>query len=60
MHRRKRGYYDCEFLKMTDDVKQYPEHELTRQYMQMLEDDIRLEPARWLWSHNRWKRQREG
>ena len=59
MHRRKRGYYDCEFLLMTTDVKQYSEHELTRHYMQMLEDDIRIEPARWLWSHNRWKRQRE-
>ena len=59
VHRRKRGYYECEFLPMTDNVTQYPEHELTRHFMQMLEDDIRHDPARWLWTHNRWKRQRE-
>jgi KDO2-lipid IV(A) lauroyltransferase len=58
VHRIKRGYYHCEMIKITDDVSKYGEHELTRHYMKMLEDDIKHEPYRWLWSHNRWKRQR--
>ena len=57
-HRIKRGYYHCDLIKVADDATTYGEHELTRHYMQMLEDDIRQEPYRWLWSHNRWKRQR--
>lgn len=56
--RKKRGYYHCDFLKMTDEPRRYGEHELTRHYMQMLEEDIRRDPARWLWTHNRWKRKR--
>ena len=58
-HRIKRGYYHCDLIKVADDATAYGEHELTRHYMQMLEDDIRQEPYRWLWSHNRWKRQRQ-
>jgi len=58
VHRIKRGYYHCKLVKVTDDVSKYGEHELTRHYMKMLEDDIKQEPYRWLWSHNRWKRQR--
>lgn len=58
MSRVKRGYYRCELIPITNDVNAYDEHELTRQYMKMLEQDIRQDPARWLWSHNRWKRQR--
>lgn len=56
--RKKRGYYHCHFILMTDDARHYGEHELTRHYMQMLEEDIRRDPARWLWTHNRWKRRR--
>ncbi len=55
----KRGYYKCQFVSITDDPRSYEEHEMTRQYMHMLEDDIRHDPARWLWTHNRWKRQRD-
>lgn len=56
--RKKRGYYHCHMRLMTEDVNAYAEHELTRHYMQMLEEDIRRDPARWLWTHNRWKRLR--
>lgn len=54
----KRGYYKCEFLPITDDPNSFAEHDMTRLYMSMLEKDICHDPARWLWSHNRWKRQR--
>lgn len=58
MRRVKRGYYRMELEKFTEDVNQFEEHELTRLFMKHLEEDIRKDPARWLWSHNRWKRQR--
>ena len=56
--RLRRGYYHCMLTLIAENANQYAEHDLTRQYMKMLEADIRQDPARWLWSHNRWKRQR--
>jgi KDO2-lipid IV(A) lauroyltransferase len=35
------------------------EHPYTELYMRMLEQNIREYPAQWLWSHKRWKHQRE-
>lgn len=55
----KRGYYTCRFIPMTTDPNSFKEHDLTRLYMQMLEKDIIKDPSRWLWTHNRWKRQRD-
>ena len=54
----RRGYYRCRFRLMTNDVNSFPEHALTKQYMQLLEKTIQEEPCFWLWTHNRWKRQR--
>lgn len=54
----RRGRYQCTFKRMTDDVKSYPEHALTAEYMHLLEHTINRAPHLWLWSHNRWKRQR--
>lgn len=56
--RRKRGYYSCRFIPMTTDPNSFKEHYITRLYMKMLEQDIIKDPSRWLWTHNRWKRQR--
>ncbi|MDD6784163.1 MAG: lysophospholipid acyltransferase family protein [Prevotellaceae bacterium] len=55
----KRGYYTCTFKLITNDPKSFGEHEMTRLYMKMLEADIRKDPARWLWTHNRWKRKHD-
>lgn len=55
----KRGYYTCRFIPMTTYPNSFKEHDLTRLYMQMLEKDIIKDPSRWLWTHNRWKRQRD-
>ena len=59
MKRTKRGYYVCHFIPMTTEPNLFEEHDMTRLYMHMLEQDIIKDPARWLWSHNRWKRQRD-
>lgn len=54
----KRGYYSCKFTTLVEDPKAYPEHEITQIHNQFTEKIIREEPQYWLWSHNRWKRQR--
>ena len=59
MSRRKRGHYVCRMIPMTTDPNSFAEHDMTRLYMKMLEQDIIKDPSRWLWSHNRWKRQRQ-
>jgi len=51
----RRGYYQLEASLLTDDAGQMREGELTRKYVQALEANIRLNPALYLWSHNRWK-----
>lgn len=58
IERIKRGYYRCTFRPMTEEIQTYPDYKLTELYMQELEEMIRRSPAYWLWSHNRWKRQR--
>lgn len=58
--RPKRGEYVCRYVKITDDAESLPQFELTRRYFAMLADSIRRTPHLWLWSHNRWKRDRQG
>ncbi len=57
--RPRRGYYEFEFLPITDSPSDFPDFELTDRYMQLLEQDIRREPYLWLWTHKRWTRTRE-
>lgn len=59
MQRPRRGKYVCTFVHLTDDPASMPENELTRRFFQMLEQTIERQPHLYLWSHNRWKRQRE-
>lgn len=58
VERVKRGYYKCTLRKMCTDVKALPEYALTEMYMKEMERMIRRQPQFWLWTHNRWKRQR--
>lgn len=54
----KRGHYFCKFTTLIENPSLYPEHEITIIHNQFTEEIIKKEPAYWLWSHNRWKRQR--
>ena len=58
--RLKRGKYVGYFLPMVENATLLPETELTNMYYRILEDSIKETPELWLWSHNRWKRTREG
>lgn len=54
----KRGHYFCRFTTLIENPALYAEHEITIIHNQFTEEIIKNEPAYWLWSHNRWKRQR--
>lgn len=56
MTRPRRGYYEAEYIPITDDPASLPEGELTRRFFKMLEDSVREAPQYYLWTHNRWKR----
>ena len=55
----KRGYYRIHFEVITDDPQSMPENEITLAYARMIETNIRQQPERWLWTHNRWKHLRQ-
>lgn len=60
MVREKRGYYTMYIEDIAEDASLLPEFEATNTYYRMLADNIRETPDLWLWTHNRWKRTREG
>jgi KDO2-lipid IV(A) lauroyltransferase len=54
----KRGYYDMEFILVVDDPKDTAPGEITERHTQELEKIILEKPEYWLWTHRRWKHQR--
>ena len=58
MKRLKAGIYEMSFEQLYDGVEQVEEYEITRRYVEKLEEMIRQQPELWLWSHRRWKRKR--
>lgn len=53
----KRGHYHFEYFLLADQPKDLSEGELMRRYVKHLEENIKLQPEIYLWSHNRWKRE---
>lgn len=56
----KRGKYVAKFTPMAENAALTPEMELTDMYYRLLEESIKEAPELWLWTHNRWKRSRQG
>ena len=52
---KKRGHYHFDYFLLCHDPKTLPEGELIRQYVRHVEENIRLQPDLYLWSHKRWK-----
>lgn len=55
----KRGYYSCKFIPISLEPRLTAENEITDIYMQLLEKRIQKAPEFWLWTHKRWKIQKE-
>ncbi len=53
--KRRRGHYHFEYFMLAEDPKTLPDGELMRQYVRHLEENIKLQPELYLWSHRRWK-----
>jgi KDO2-lipid IV(A) lauroyltransferase len=51
----KRGYYEVHFEKLTSEPLSEPEGHITRRFIEKLEENVREQPALYLWTHNRWK-----
>lgn len=59
MRRSRRGYYEMEYVLITDSPNSISEGVITQQFFSMLEASIRDHPEFYLWTHNRWKRTKE-
>lgn len=51
----KRGYYSITLTEIIDSPGNFSEGEITKKYMQTLENIIKKQAEFWLWSHKRWK-----
>lgn len=51
----KRGHYEATFKSLTTEPQKEAPYAITRRYFDHLEDQIRKEPAFYLWTHKRWK-----
>ena len=54
-YRIKRGYYRSELKLITTSPNALQRGELTKLFRDFLEEQIRLRPSNYLWSHRRWK-----
>lgn len=56
MTKLKRGHYRYEIVKLAEPpFDQHHEHSITDKFCDMLENNIKLQPDLYLWSHKRWK-----
>ena len=49
------GRYECDLKLIHDGESEVGKYEIMEQYVRLLEEDIRREPSRWMWTHRRWK-----
>ncbi len=60
MQRVRRGYYAMTFYPIAEPpYLALPEGEILHRYRDLLEKTLRTAPSDWLWSHKRWKHQRD-
>lgn len=53
----KRGYYEMELKVLTNEPHSTDWGDITEAHTKALEKEIMNNPAQWLWSHRRWKRE---
>lgn len=57
MHKVKRGYYKIDLELITETPRTMSWGKITEAHVSRLEEQIKLHPELWLWSHKRWKRE---
>jgi len=56
----KRSHYEVKLSLITEDPANEPQYAITEEFARRLEANIQAQPEQWLWTHNRWKWNREG
>jgi len=51
----KRGYYETTFKTIAKNPLDFKDFKITDRFFELLEEQIREEPAYYLWTHKRWK-----
>lgn len=59
MHKVKRGYYQCRVELLCAEPQTQEQYTLVEKYARRMEQNILDAPEFWLWSHKRWKHQRQ-
>lgn len=55
IHKIKRGYYHLNLELLTTTPKDLPKGYITKKLIEFIENEVKKEPANYLWSHRRWK-----
>jgi len=55
MRKLKRGFYEVEAIPVTSHPENLNPFDITKKHVRLLEKEIAVQPAYWLWSHRRWK-----
>ncbi|WP_370476424.1 lysophospholipid acyltransferase family protein [Tamlana flava] len=56
----KRGYYEAEFMTLTEEPKKYKDYKVTDMFLREVEKQIYEAPEYYFWTHKRWKHQAKG
>ena len=51
----KRGFYELDFLLITEHPREEEHGAISEKHMKILEKQIKESPENWLWTHRRWK-----
>lgn len=51
----KRGHYRADVKLITKKPNEFPDYQITDQFLKLVENQIHAEPAYYLWTHKRWK-----
>jgi len=56
MRIKQRGHYEIEYIPICEDASKMTPEEIMLRYYELLEKDIKEQPANYLWTHRRWKK----
>ena len=51
----KRGFYEATIMPLAEDVREYPDYEITSMFLREVEKQILEQPEYYFWTHKRWK-----